>query len=94
MLPSIFHALRGKSEQILPWTHYRLLLRVSDESARNWYAREVAAQGWSSRTLDRNISTQYYFRLLVTQSEDGKHGVQQEMEQKTARFQNDKLEFL
>ncbi|HAM04805.1 PDDEXK nuclease domain-containing protein [Megasphaera sp. UBA4233] len=48
----------------LTWTHFRSLLRVSDEDARIWYLRESAEQGWSSRTLDRNISTQYYYRLL------------------------------
>ena len=48
----------------LNWTHFRALLRVPDENARMWYINEVAREGWSSRTLDRNISTQYYYRLM------------------------------
>ena len=54
------HALRGE----LSWTHYRALLRVDDENARLWYLNEAADEGWSTRTLDRNIGTQYYYRLL------------------------------
>ena len=48
----------------LSWTHFRCLLRVNDENARLWYMNEAASQGWSSRTLDRNIGTQYYYRLM------------------------------
>ena len=47
----------------LNWTQFRSLLRVPDENARLWYMNEAANEGWSSRTLDRNISTQYYYRL-------------------------------
>ena len=43
----------------LNWTHFRALLRVPDENARMWYMNEAAQEGWSSRTLDRNISTQF-----------------------------------
>ncbi len=45
----------------LNWSHFRALLRVPDENARLWYMNEAAQEGWSSRTLDRNISTQYCF---------------------------------
>ncbi len=37
----------------LSWSHYRMLLRVKDETARNWYMNEVANQTWSTRQLDR-----------------------------------------
>ena len=50
----------------LNWTHYRLLLRVEDENARIWYAAESAAQGWTTRALERQIGTLYYERLLST----------------------------
>ncbi|MDD5478273.1 PDDEXK nuclease domain-containing protein [Rhodoferax sp.] len=50
----------------LSWTHYRLLLRVSDEKARQWYMNEAAAQNWSSRALDRQINTLYFERLLLS----------------------------
>ncbi len=48
----------------LSWSHFRSLLRVPEEDARLWYMNEAAHENWSSRTLDRNIATQYYYRLL------------------------------
>ena len=59
--PQIFHAVSGKSV-LLTWTHYRTLLQVDNDEAREWYARETAREMWSVRTLSRNISTQYYER--------------------------------
>lgn len=101
--PNIFHSVRGKSEDnaifhsvrgespILSWTHYRALLKVDNADARNWYMKETSEQAWSARTLDRNISTQYYFRLLASQN---KEPVTREMKEKTKEFQEDKLEFI
>ena len=51
----------------LSWTHYRTLLRVENETARQWYMDEAAAQNWSSRALDRQIGTLYYERLTLSQ---------------------------
>lgn len=48
----------------LTWSHFRRLLSVADENARLWYLKEANEQMWSVRTLDRNIATQYYKRLL------------------------------
>ena len=56
------HALRGE----LTWTHYRTLLRVENDAARNWYMEECIRSGWSSRQLERQISTLYYDRLLAS----------------------------
>ena len=56
------NALRSR----LTWTHYRLLLQVDNEEARNWYMNEAVEAGWSSRQLDRQISTMYYERLLAS----------------------------
>lgn len=50
----------------LTWTHYRSLVRVENEAARNWYMQETVSQAWSSRQLDRQISTLYYDRLLAS----------------------------
>ena len=50
----------------LSWTHYRTLLRVENDSARQWYMNEAASQGWTTRSLERQISTLYYERLLAT----------------------------
>lgn len=76
--------------EILPWTSYRALLQVKDERARNWYAREAYGEAWSSRTLQRNISSQYYYRVLKTQDPVG---VKKEMQEITAPYQ-DKLEYM
>ena len=50
----------------LTWTHYRTLLRVEQDAARAWYMTEAAAQGWTTRALERQINTLYYERLLAT----------------------------
>ena len=89
--PEIFHSLSGKSPKVLSWTHYRCLIQVKDEKARKWYEKEAYEQTWSVRTLQRNINTQYYYRILQSQKKDL---VEQEMLQKTSDFQNDKLEFI
>lgn len=88
--PNIFHTVCGKSS-LLPWSHYRSMLRVTNEKARNWYLKEASEQQWSVRTLDRNISSQYYERLLLSQSPQP---VEEEMKTLTKEFQNDKLEFI
>ena len=43
----------------LNWTHYRSLIRVQNEDARKWYLMETSKEHWSTRTLDRNINSQY-----------------------------------
>ncbi len=75
----------------LSWTHYRSSLRVDNADARMWYVNEANAQTWGTRTLDRNVNSQYYFRLL--QSSD-KEAVIMEMKEKTLSYQQDKLEFI
>ena len=89
--PNIFHSLSGKSTPLLSWTHYRILLQVNDKEARDWYEREAVNQTWSVRALQRNISSQYYYRMLQTQKKDI---VKREMEELTAEYQNNKLEFI
>lgn len=54
----------------LTWTHYRSLLRVENEAARNWYMEECIRSGWSSRQLDRQISSLYYDRLLASRDKE------------------------
>ena len=46
----------------LTWTHIFRTLRVNDETAIRWYLESSAKEMWSVRTLDRNISTQYFER--------------------------------
>ena len=50
----------------LSWTHYRLLLRVDNNEAKQWYVNEAVAQNWSSRALDWQIGTLYFERLLLS----------------------------
>lgn len=89
--PEIFNSASGKSQPILLWTHYRILLQVKDEKAREWYEKEALQQAWSVRTLQRNVSSQYYYRMLQTQKKDL---VENEMKELTKQYQNDKLEFI
>ena len=46
----------------LLWTHVFRTLRVGDETAIRWYLETASREMWSVRTLERNISTQYYER--------------------------------
>lgn len=100
-IESIFHATSGKSENVLQavtakapirlsWTHYRIILQENNKEARNWYEQEAAREMWSTRTLQRNVSSQYYHRLLRSANKDVVHD---EMQKLTAPLQ-DKLEYL
>ena len=88
--PNILDSVSPKFKGLLSWTHYRILLQVPDDNARTWYAKEALEQTWSVRALQRNISSQYYYRLLNSQHKDL---VEKEMLQKTAPLQ-DKLEYI
>lgn len=89
--PAFLDSASPKSFPPLSWTHYRVLLQVEDENARGWYEKEAAKEAWSVRTLQRNISSQYYYRLLKSQI---KEPVEEEMKELTAPYQADKLEFI
>lgn len=92
MFPNIFHAVSGKSRVLLSWTHYRILIQELNNEARTWYEQETLMQNWSTRTLQRNISSQYYFRILASQRKDL---VEKEMLELTAPLQNpDPMEFI
>ena len=77
----------------LSWSHYERLLRVKDDDERDWYMREAAEENWGVRTLNRNIGSQYYHRLL--QTPESKRGeVIDEMKRLTADYQKDRHKFL
>ncbi len=60
--------IRDAVRRELSWTHYRLLLRVDSPEARQWYVNEAATQNWSTRALERQIGSLYYYdRLLLSQ---------------------------
>jgi len=99
--PEIFHAVSGKSEDLmnalcsqsplrLTWTHYRIILQENSKGARDWYEQEAAREMWGTRTLQRNVSSQYYHRLLKSQN---KALVHDEMVKLTSPLQ-DRLEHL
>lgn len=89
--PQILASPRPKFITTLTWTHFRHLISVPDEAARNWYAKEAAEQAWTIQTLQRNIASQYYYRLLKTPD---KEKVEAEMQANTRHLQNDWLEFV
>ncbi len=51
----------------LTWSHFRIIMREPTPEGRAWYVREASEQMWSTRTLERNVTTQYYGRLLASQ---------------------------
>lgn len=85
--PQIFPTVWG----ILSWSHYKRLISVSNPDARAWYLKESLEQMWSYRTLDRNIGSQYYERLLLSHN---KERVKDEMKSLTRLFEQDHLEFI
>lgn len=88
--PKIFQTVSVQS--FLSWSHYLILLQVCDENARKWYEKEALSESWSVRTLQRNVSTQYYYRILKSQKKDL---VRKEMLQKADDSSEDKnLEFI
>ncbi|MBO7570868.1 MAG: DUF1016 family protein [Bacteroidales bacterium] len=87
---NIFQAVTAKSPIRLSWTHYRIILQESNAEARTWYENEAANEMWSTRTLQRNVSSQYYHRMLKSQD---KAVVHDEMVKLTTPLQ-DKLEYL
>ncbi|WP_303036056.1 YhcG family protein [uncultured Duncaniella sp.] len=77
----------------LSWSHYERLMRIKNEDERDWYMREAAGESWSVRTLNRNIGSQYYHRLL--QTPESKRGeVIHEMQRLTTDYQKDRHKFL
>lgn len=66
-------------------------MRVENEEARKYYLKEATYQNWSVRTLDRNISTLYYHRLIASQK---KEIINKEMEEKTKDFKPSPDDFI
>ena len=72
----------------LTWSHFQKVLRVSNEKARIFYLTEAAENMWSVRTLDRNISTLYYNRIVAS---IGKKMVEDEMKEKIKSLQTEEF---
>lgn len=75
----------------LSWSHYNLLTRLDNISARTWYMEEAAQQNWSVRALERQVGTLYYERLLASKD---KLPVEQEAESKTEPLLDDPKDYL
>ena len=101
--PGIVHLPNAQSEEqtdivrslsaqsgLLTWTHYRVLMQVTDSQAREWYEKEAFNESWNVKTLQRNISTQYYYRMLKT---NDPAAVKSEMTALTKSY-TDKAEFV
>lgn len=75
----------------LSWTHYRVLIRIENQQAREWYIQETIANNWSVRALERQISVLYYERLLSSQD---KTHVIKEASEKTSQLPTDMKNYL
>ncbi|WP_291256590.1 PDDEXK nuclease domain-containing protein [Fusobacterium sp.] len=60
------YALRSE----LSWTHYRLLMRIENDNARNFYMEECIKSNWSTRQLERQITTLFYERILSSKNKE------------------------
>jgi len=87
--PNILHTSYANS--LLSWSHYKTLLQVNDDETRKWYASEALKEAWSVRTLQRNISSQYYHRIV---SSLVKNKVHDEMLELNSVNQQNKLDFI
>ena len=67
MVFPICDAVRHK----LSWTHYRLLLKVEKPDARSFYETECVNSRWSTRELERQISSLLFERLALSRDKKG-----------------------
>lgn len=66
-----FYLKFQKSDALRPelsWTHYRLLLKLEDDKARQFYIQEAIECNWSTRSLERQIGNLYYQRMLMSEN--------------------------
>ena len=85
----ILHTLCAEFKK-LSWSHYRILIQVTDKPARDWYEQEAEKEMWSVKPLQRNVSTQYYYRILNSYDKESIH---KEMKELTSPYE-DKLEYI
>lgn len=67
----IVFPIRGALRHELSWTHYRLLLKVENSNAREFYKIECANSHWSTRELERQISSLLFERLALSRDKKG-----------------------
>lgn len=83
----IYDLLVSDDAILLSWSHYRELIKIEDAIVRQWYEQESKQQVWGVRTLQRNIASQYYHRLLQSPQQDA---VKQEMQRLVKPLQDPK----
>jgi predicted nuclease of restriction endonuclease-like (RecB) superfamily len=90
-IAEIVNAIHTKSHPLfniispqLSWTHYRLLLKVDNPKAREFYMKEAVENNWSTRALERQINSFYYERIMASQD---KKPLIEEMKEKTKELQ-------
>ena len=74
--PILFNRIQSSTSTIqtlaqqfpLPWSTYVRLLSVKNPDARTFYEAEALRSGWSVRQLDRQISSQFYERIALSQN--------------------------
>lgn len=57
--------LRQQLRTELTWTHYRLLVAITDKAARHFYLHAAADEGWSYRTLQKLVRSRYYYQVAL-----------------------------
>ena len=84
-----FYLIFPKRDALRPelsWTHYRLLMRIENDDAREFYIQETIEGNWSTRQLDRQVNSLYFERMLLTRK-DGRALVKKEVEDKKKEMQ-------
>ena len=75
----VYGQLKPTQPLRLRWTHYSVIMQENNNEARNWYEQEAAREMWSTRTLQRNVSSQYYHRLLRSANKEVVHDEMQKL---------------
>ncbi len=84
-----FYLVYQKHDALRPelsWTHYRILMRLEREDAREFYLQESLEGNWSTRQLDRQIISHYFERMLMTQK-DSRSRVKREADSKKEQME-------
>jgi len=58
----IVNALRSQ----FSWTHYRTLIRIDNQDKRDFYIAETEKNNWNARQLERQVNSQLFERLLLS----------------------------
>ena len=65
------HCLAFSEESFtLSWSHYLILMRITDPMARRFYEIECRQQDWSVRQLSRQVASSLYERLVLSRNKD------------------------